>query len=631
VSPTEEPAVPARPRAPTRLLPDTLLDRSSASGRLGYFLAWAVVFADIGTSIYYVPGILFGEFGRRVPSPAAAFVLATGLVFILLSFKYVEVSARYPDGGGVVSVAGDAFGDMVGCLGGILICVDYFLTGAASAVTSLEYISGRIPQVQPWIVHGASGALIFLGLLNVIGIRESAALTAILAVSSLLVNVVVVGVVSVQLDAAHWHLVWQQFQSVGALPMPTILIGFASSWLAFSGLESISQIAPALREPRQQTALRAMLLVIACVLITSPLITAFETALLDATTVKPERFVFELGAQYGPAALQLAIVLTAATLLMGAANTAIIGCYHVFLALVRLGFMPAWLAERSSRFNTPHRAIAISVVVPVVVVVASRGQMAVLGELYAFGLLGAFALTSIGLDRIRWQERARSVGFYLGLLTSLLILTSWLVNLVNKKAATLFGGSVTLVGMGLAYAVRRGWIGTPRQGFVSAEAAETAGGRLESAVDILTLGEAMDMKPMYTSTTLVAMRAPNLRLFQEAAARARGKGEQAVYLLFVDEVPGLFFPPKTGPSRDARQVLATSAEFFRRAGLVAVPVWRMAHDAGASIASAAKRLGVDVVMVGTSQRSAVWHLLRGNVLQSLIRELPQETHVWICN
>jgi amino acid transporter/nucleotide-binding universal stress UspA family protein len=632
VSSTEpEPAVVKRVSRPTATLPDTLFERAGASGRLGFLLAWAVVFADIGTSIYYVPGILFMESGGRSPSPAAAFVLATGLVFILLSFKYVEVSARYPDGGGVVSVASDAFGPMIGCLGGILICVDYFLTGAISSVSGLQYLGGLFPGLEPWVVHAACGAVVFLGLLNVVGIRESASLTALLAISSLAVNLVVLGVVSFQLDGAQWRLVFQQFASIRSLPIKETVLGFASSWLAFSGLESISQLAPALREPRHQTAMRAMLLVIAGILITSPLITAFETALLNTATANPERFLFDLGGKFGPGALKIAIVLTAATLLMGAANTAIIGCYHVFLALVRLGYMPHWLAERSRRFNTPHRAIAISVLVPVLVIIGSRGKTETLGELYAFGLLGAFTLTSVGLDRIRWQERARTVGFYLGLFTSALILGSWGVNLVHKKLATIFGGSVTLVGFGFAYAVRKGWMGSPKSGFVSAEAAETAGGQLESAVDILTLAEAIDMRAMYASTTLVSMRAPNLRLFQEAAARARGKGEQAVYLLFVDEVPGLFFPPKTGPSREAGEVLATSADFFRRAGLTAVPVWRMAHDAGASIASAARKLGVDVVMVGTSQRSAVWHLLRGNVLESLIRDLPAEMRVWICN
>jgi amino acid transporter len=612
-------------------IPTSLFERVGASGRLGFFLAWAVVFADIGTSIYYVPGILFVESGRRVPSPAAAFVLATGLAFILLAFKYVEVSARYPDGGGVVSVASDAFGPLVGCLGGILICVDYFLTGAISSVSGFQYLGGLIPGLDPWIVHFACGAVVLLGLLNMVGIRESAGLTAVLAVSSLVVNLIVLGVVTVQLDRAQWQLVWAQFGSIRSLPAGQMLIGFASSWLAFSGLESISQLAPALREPRHQTALRAMLLVIAGILLTSPLITAFETALLNTASANPERFLFELGGHFGPGALKLAIVITAATLLMGAANTAIIGCYHVFLALVRLGYMPAWLAERGRRFSTPHRAIAISVLVPVAVIIGSRGKTELLGELYAFGLLGAFSLTSVGLDRIRWQERARSVSFYLGLFTSTLVVTSWGVNLVHKKLATLFGGSVTLIGFALAYAVRRGWIGTPRSGFTSAEAAESAGGALESAVEIVTLAEAIDMRAIYASTTLVSMRAPNLRLFQEAAARARGSGEQAVYLLFVDEIPGLFFPPKTGPSREAREVLAASADFFRRAGLTAVPVWRMAHDAGAAIAGAARKLGVEAVMVGTSQRSAVWHLLRGNVLESLVRELPAETRVWICN
>jgi amino acid transporter len=612
-------------------LPDSLFERAGASGRLGSFLAWSVVFADIGTSIYYVPGILFVELGGRSPSPAAAFVLATGLAFVLLALKYVEVSARYPDGGGVVSVASDAFGPMVGCLGGILICVDYFLTGAISSVSGMQYLGGLFPSLEPWMVHGACGAVILLGVLNIVGIRESASLTAVLAVSSLAVNLVVLGVVAASLDRAQWQLVFAQFSSVRSLAIPQVLTGFASSWLAFSGLESISQIAPALREPREQTALRAILLVIAGILITSPLITAFETALLDVMKANPERFLFELGGTFGPGALKLAIVMTAATLLMGAANTAIIGCYHVFLALVRLGYLPSWLAERSRRFSTPHRAIAISVLVPVAVIIGSSAKTELLGELYAFGLLGAFTLTSVGLDRIRWQERARSVRFYLGLFTSFLIVTSWMVNLVHKRMATLFGGSVTLVGIALAYAVRRGWIGARRSGLVSAEAAEVAGGQLESAVEILTLAEAIDMRAIYSSVTLVAMRAPNLRLFQEAAARARGAGEKAVYLLFVDEVPGLFYPPKTGPSREAREVLASSADFFRRAGLVALPVWRMAHDAGSSIASAARRLGVEAVMVGTSQRSAVWHLLRGNVLESLIRDLPEETRVWICN
>ena len=155
------------------------------------------------------------------------------------------------------------------------------------------------------------------------------------------------------------------------------------------------------------------------------------------------------------------------------------------------------------------------------------------------------------------------------------------MNLVHQQPATLFGG------IGHRAGVRRrptpfagaGWAGR-KQGYVTAEAAERAAAQLPSAMEIVTVEEALDMRAVYRSTTLVSMRSPNLRLFQEAVARVRGCGEQAVYLLFVDEIPGLFFPPKTGPSREAQDVLASGVEYFRQADIVAIPIWRMAHDAG---------------------------------------------------
>jgi len=611
--------------------PEGLLERSRSAGRLGALLAWSVVYADIGTSIYYVPGLLFGELGGRTPSPAAAFVLGTGLAVILLALKYVEVSARYPDGGGVVSVATDAFGPTLGCVGGILICISYFLTGAISAVSGVQYLAGLWPVLDQWLVPCACLAIVLLGLLNYVGVRESAILTAALAAASFIVNVIVLVTVSVQLDHEQWRLVLAQFQSAAALPPWPLLVGFSGSWLAYSGLESISQIAPALQPPRERTALRAMILVMAAILLTSPLATALETALLQASKVNPDRFMFELGAAFGPRSLQLAIVVTSSALLLGAANTALIGCYHVFLALVRLGFLPHWMSGRSLRFNTPHRAIVISVLAPVLVIAASRAQTGILGHIYTFGLLGAFTLTSLGLDKVKWQERARGPRFYFGAMTTVLVVGAWAINLIHQRLATVLGGAVTFVGCAFAFAIKRGKLMPGSGGYLSPEAAEQAGGKLGTAIEILTVEEAIDMREMYSSSTLVALRSPNVRLFQEAASRTRGCGEKAVYLIFVDEIPGLFFPPNTGPSREAREVLALAVEFFRHAGIVAIPIWRMAHDAGASLAGAARRLEVETVLVGTSQRSAVWHLLRGNVLESLIRELPPSSHIWICN
>ena len=101
--------------------------------------------------------------------------------------------------------------------------------------------------------------------------------------------------------------------------------------------------------------------------------------------------------------LKLAVVLTASSLLIFAANTAIIGAYHIFLALSNRGFLPEAISLRSRKFNTPIVAITISTLVPIAVILFTQGDLSLLGEMYAFGLMGAFAFSSVSLDVIRWR------------------------------------------------------------------------------------------------------------------------------------------------------------------------------------------------------------------------------------
>ncbi|GHO71596.1 hypothetical protein KSC_104880 [Ktedonobacter sp. SOSP1-52] len=164
---------------------------------LGPILCWAVVFADIGTSIYYVPGILYGT----VQGLAGFFVSLTLLVFILLTFKYTEVTHRFPQGGGVVTVAAQAINPWLGALGGMCILVDYFLTAAISSLSGIQYLSVVLPSlgtmlmipgvgpIQATILAITIAILVLLGLLNWIGIQESAKVSLVAALNHALHDV----------------------------------------------------------------------------------------------------------------------------------------------------------------------------------------------------------------------------------------------------------------------------------------------------------------------------------------------------------------------------------------------------------------------------------------------------------
>lgn len=588
--------------------------------KLGPVLCWAVVFADIGTSVYYVPGILYEDVGKL----ATTFVLMTGVAFIFLAEKYAEIAARYRDGGGVVAVAGDAFGPYVGALGGILISSSYFLTTAISSVAGFQYFDSVVP-LGTWLLPAVVIGLLLLGLLNAIGIKESATVTASVALAALAVDLVLVGVVAVQLDAADWAAIGREMTLVRTLDFKHGLVGFAGAWLAFSGLESISQLSPAMAHPRERTSRRAMALVVASILLTSPFLTVFSTALDAVSKENPERFISELGGVYGLLPLKIAVVATASTLLLFAANTAIIGGYHVFRALARQRFMPEVLARLSPRFGTPHVAIGVTVLVPLAVIVAVRGDVTTLGHMYAFGLLGAFTLSSAGLDVVRWRERRRGPLFWVGLATTVMIVVAWCTNIVTKPLATYFGGGITLVGALVAIGVRRGWfqaIAVPIP-YISRRVAELAAADLPQAAKILTIDEALELQPVYKPQSILCIRGgANEPLLEKTAQRLRQGGEQQLYLLFVDEIPGLFYPAGVGPSAEANEVLTRGVAFLERLGVTAVPVWRVGHRAGETIAEAVRELGATYVIIGTSRRTPLWKLLRGSVLRDLTRGMP---------
>jgi amino acid transporter len=424
---------------------------------LGPLLCWSIVFADIGTSIYYVPGILSASgYDRK----AALFVLMTLFVFVLLSLKYAEVTWRNPEGGGVVTIASRALHPLAGLVGGCFIIVDYYLTAGISAFSGVSYLAVVVPAAG-WAnaVPGTLVALAFLAALNVYGIRESATISLVAATAAAAGQLLVVIVVALHLGVDG---IGETIRMAGAgsptLTPLTLVTGFGAAFLAFSGLESVAQIAPAMRTPRRVTAYRTMALVILTMIVTSPLLTLWSTTVVPDPNSPDHvnQLLSLLAGRFGGNGLSAYVAISGSILLIFASNTAIIGGYHVFLALTRMGFLPRLIEARNALRRTPHLAILAAVGPPVLLVyiAGQSSQTAVfLGDLYAFGLLGSFILTNVSLDVIRWRELRvdgglrRRLWFTVGLFTTGFTVVGWSVNLVAKPYATAFGGGLTVLGV----------------------------------------------------------------------------------------------------------------------------------------------------------------------------------------
>jgi Amino acid permease len=164
----------------------------------------------------------------------------------------------------------------------------------------------------------------------------------------------------------------------------------------------------------------------------------------------------------GPFALRLAfhgfVVLVGVLILSGAVNTAIIGSNGVLSRVAEDGVLPPWFRKLHPKHGTAHHIINTIVGLQLLTILLSRGDVNMLGEAYAFGVVWSFAMKGLAVvvlrfthpEAKRWKFPLNiSVGGFelpLGLIaTTAILLMMAIVNLFTKKAATISGGIFTVV------------------------------------------------------------------------------------------------------------------------------------------------------------------------------------------
>src|SRR6202050_1904637 len=163
----------------------------------------------------------------------------------------------------------------------------------------------------------------------------------------------------------------------------------------------------------------------------------------------------------GPPLLRLLfhifVVIVGVLILAGAVNTSIIGANGVLNRVAEDGVLPDWFRKPHQRFGTTSRLINLLALMQIGTILISRGDVIMLGEAYAFGVVWSFAMKALSVLLLRFknnEERGYKVPFNiriggteipvgLGIITITLFMLAC-INVVTKQIATISGISFTI-------------------------------------------------------------------------------------------------------------------------------------------------------------------------------------------
>ena len=261
----------------------------------------------------------------------------------------------------------------------------------------------------------------------------------------------------------------------GLLALIGIFMAFGHSMLAMSGEETLAQVNRELAYPKHKNLMRAGLVIFAYSLIFTSTVSFFAYALIpDAQRLSyADNLISGIALNLsGPMTVKLLfqafIVLVGFLMLAGAVNTSIVGSNGVLNRVSEDGVLTDWFRAPHRRYGTTYRTIYLVVLLQLITIVASRGNIFVLGEAYAFGVIWSFSFNALAMLVLRFRDkrprdwrvplnlRLGRVEIPVGVGGVVIILfTVAGVNLLTKQVATVSGMAFTAVFFGLFVASER--------------------------------------------------------------------------------------------------------------------------------------------------------------------------------
>jgi len=456
---------------------------------ISFWRAAAVVLNDMGSSAFYAGAIAEHFIGKTAPW----FILAIMVLSFAVRSLYIESCSMFVRGG-VYRVVKEAMGATLAKFSVSALMFDYILTGPISGVSAGLYLVGLLNEVLGYfhvnVLLPVNESAAFFAILvtiyfwweNIKGIPESSekALRIMYITTVMVVLMIAWCLYTISVRGAHlppWpHLSnlvysddalgWLKNTSLPyTIGLIGIFIGLGHSVLAMSGEETMAQVYREIEHPKLKNLEKAGVIIFVYSLIFTAGV-AFFAVMIIPDSVRNSFYDNPIGGLtmylVGPLSLRIAfrafVAVVGTLMLAGAVNTSIVGSNGVLNRVSEDGILPHWFRHPHRKFGTSHRILNLVVGLQLLTIILSRGNIFLLGEAYAFGVMWSFAMKGLAVLVLRYKQRGErefrvplnfkignlEIPLGLGLIT-LTLVALFIVNLLTKQVATISGVSFTII------------------------------------------------------------------------------------------------------------------------------------------------------------------------------------------
>ena len=459
---------------------------------ISFWRAAAIVLSDLASSAYYVGGIAEQAIGKAAPW----FILAIMLFSYAVRAIYIESCSMFVRGG-VYKVVHEAMGGTLAKFSVSALMFDYVLTGPISA-RQRRALPGRSDQrdsasactcrrlhvYPPYFAAGIRrpGHHLFLAQEHhrhsriqregaahhadhhrhggdpdrlVRGHHSSATATSRCRCRC-------PRTCSSDPDA----LGWLRGTVAPSITVIAIMIGLGHSLLAMSGEESLAQVNREIAHPKLKNLERAGFVIFIYSMLFTSLVSFFAVMIIPDQRAarfpgQPDRRAFHVPGRARSLVRLLFhgfVVLVGTLILAGAVNTAIIGSNGVLNRVAEDGVLPDWFRHPHKKFGTTSRLINLIVGLQLLTILISRGDVYMLGEAYAFGVVWSFAMKALSVLVLRYKQPGSRewkvpLNFHIGkteiplglMMITVALFALAIINVLTKKVATISGVTFTIV------------------------------------------------------------------------------------------------------------------------------------------------------------------------------------------